>query len=255
MKVRSSSTRLLQSAPRILATVVLLALCAPAASAAQDQAKAAATAAPAAAPAYRAGGVPLLLPSPTQELVEVGNDNRAIMEVFAPEQNRLLAAYVLTDDAPRLRAGGQNMLSKYALVEVPRNAEFTDVTAQNFKDLTAGMDQQFGAALDSSVKEGEDTINRRLKALNLDDANVALDKPAQLGAFFSKQDAYGLGLILPVTSKGTTIKMVAGVVILRAQNRLLYAYLYTVYKDEDTVKWVRKATGDWAEAILAANKP
>jgi hypothetical protein len=75
----------------------------------------------------------------------------------------------------------------------------------------------------------------------------------QLGTFFSRTDAYGVGLMLPVSAQGTTVKMAAGVLILRVRNRLLYGYLYTVYKDEDSVKWIAKSTSDWADAIQAAN--
>jgi hypothetical protein len=49
--------------------------------------------------------------------------------------------------------------------------------------------------------------------------------------------------------------MVAGVTVLRVQNRLLYAYIYSAYKDEDSVQWVRKTSEQWADAILNANQP
>jgi hypothetical protein len=251
MKVRSSSIRLFHSSSCLLPALLLTALCAPAICIAQDQPK---SAAPAAPPTYRAGGLDLQLPTPSADLVEAGNDNRVALEVLAPDQNRLIAAFVTADDAPRLRTGGANMLTRYALVEVPRAAEFADLSAENFKEVTDAVDKQFSSIIDSSVKDGEDQLNRRLKSLNLDDAKVTMDKPAQLGQFFSRPDAYGLGLILPVSAQGKTVKVGAGVAILRVQNRLIYAYLYSIYKDEDSVKWVRKATSDWADAILAANK-
>ena len=129
-----------------------------------------------------------------------------------------------------------------------------DLSAKDYKDVADQLEQQFGAVLDTAIKEGEDEINRRLKAQNLDDDKISLDQPVQLGGFFSKPDAYGTGIIMQVTTNGNTNKVVAGIIFLRVKNRMLFAYLYSVYKDQDTVKWVRKATADWADAILKANE-
>jgi hypothetical protein len=253
MTVRSNSIRLFYSPTFLLSALFIATVSIPATSSAQDQPKLATSATPAAPPTFRAGGVDLLLPTPSSDLIEAGSDNRVALEVLAPDQNRLIAAYVTADDAPRLRTGGAGMLKKYALVEVPRKAEFVDVTADYFKEVTDTMDKQFGSIVDSSVKDTEDQMNRKLKALNLDDAKITLDKPAPLGTFFSRPDAYAVGMVLPVSSQGASVKMVAGILILRVQSRLMYAYLYSVYKDEDTVKVIRKATSDWADAIQAAN--
>jgi hypothetical protein len=100
----------------------------------------------------------------------------------------------------------------------------------------------------------EEELNRRMKTLNLDDPKISFDKPVQLGSFFSKQDAFGLGMIMPVSSKGSTTTMVGGIILLRVKNRMLFAYLYATYKDQETVRWVRKTSEGWADAILAANK-
>ena len=204
-------------------------------------------------PAYRAGGTPIVIPPPTSDMVELGQDYRVVMEVLVPDQNRLLAAFVLPSDLAIIKSGGKNSLSKYALAEVVRNGEFKDLSAKDYKELADSLEQQFGAVLDSSIREGEDELNRRSKALNLD-TKISFDKQVQLGGFFSKQDAYGTGIIMPVTANGNTTKVVAGIIFLRVKNRLLFAYLYNVYKDQETVQWMRKATEEWADAILKANE-
>jgi hypothetical protein len=203
-------------------------------------------------PTYRAGGTPIAIPPPAG-LVEVGFDNRTIMEMFAPESNRLLAAFVLPGDLPNLRTGSSAVLSKYSLVEVPRRGEFVDFGANDFKDMADGASQGVSDVLNSSVKETEEEFNRRMKSLDLDNVKIGLDKPVQLGTFFSKPDAYGLGIAMPVTVNGTTTKMVAGIILLRVKDRAMFAYLYAVYKDQDTLIWLRKTTQDWADAILKAN--
>jgi hypothetical protein len=76
----------------------------------------------------------------------------------------------------------------------------------------------------------------------------------QLGAFFSKPNTCGFGIIQQISTGGSVVKMVAGVTILRVQNRLLYTYVFSAYKDEDSVQWVRKTSEQWADAILKANQ-
>jgi hypothetical protein len=48
--------------------------------------------------------------------------------------------------------------------------------------------------------------------------------------------------------------MAASIMILHVQNRILFLYLYSAYKDESTVQWIRSSSEQWADAVLAANK-
>ena len=72
------------------------------------------------------------------------------------------------------------------MVQVPRRAEFADVNTSELKQVTDSLTQQFGGDLSSSMKEQQDEVNRRVKALGGQDTTVTLDKPVQLGSFFSK---------------------------------------------------------------------
>ncbi|HVU47472.1 MAG TPA: hypothetical protein VHD85_15170 [Terracidiphilus sp.] len=204
---------------------------------------------------YRAGLRSIAVPAPTGDLSEIGPDYRVLFEPLAPDTNRLIAAFVLPDDAAAVRGGGVGALKQYALVEVMRRAEFSDVSPDLFKQIEDGMATQFGADLNASLKDQQNELNHKLKALNDNAATVSLDKPVQLGALFSKQDACGFGVIMPVSAKGTTVKMAAGIMVLRVQQRLVFAYLYTEYKDDTSVQWMGKTAEAWADSILAANKP
>ena len=201
---------------------------------------------------FRVGGQSIILTSPVEEMVEVGSDNRVILEVVVPESNRLIAGYVLKTEQAVLHGAGTE-LTRYAMVQVPRQGEFADVSADDFKQIADGAGKQLGAAIDSSVKEGETEFNRRMKSMNLDSLQATLDKPVQLGRLFARGDAFGFGMIMSVTMNGKTTKMVAGINLLRVRNRVLFAYVYSVYKDESTVEWMRNTSQDWADSILRAN--
>ncbi|MCP4649955.1 MAG: hypothetical protein GY853_07760 [PVC group bacterium] len=204
---------------------------------------------------FKAGGTPIAIPPPTPEMTEVGYDTRELMEIFVPQNNRLIAAFVLTEDLPRLAAGDENLImSLYSMVQVPRRGEAMDCAASDFSEVTAGAKEQFGDIMNSSMKEAEDEFNRRMKALDLEDATMSMKDPVQIGCLFSKPDSYCFGMIMENTIGGITTKMTMGCMLLRVRNRMIFVYLYKEYENEETVTWLRKNTEAWSDAILAANK-
>jgi hypothetical protein len=211
---------------------------------------------------FKAGRTPIAIPPPTAEMTEIGYDNREFMEVAVPSQNRLIAAFVPTNDLAKLTSRSEDSaLSRYAVVQVQRQLEYMDCEASDFKEVVDGMAEEFGSAMDattaftdSCIQEAEEEFNRRMKSLELEEATVNLGKPVSLGSFFSKQDAYGFGMVMPVSMGNVNVKMGMGGVLLRVRKRLLFVYLFSEYKDEDTVKWIRKTSEAWADAILKANK-
>lgn len=210
-------------------------------------------------PTYRSGLKSIAIPPPTPELNEIGSDYRVLLESLVPDTNRLIAAYLLAGEATNLRAGLPNGLSRYAVVETSRRAEFAEMDAASFTQISATVAKQFATNQDSSPmsaktqQELQDELNHKRKAMGAKN-EIALDKPVPLGAFFAKPDACGFGLITPVSGGGSTTRTVSGVIFLRVQNRLLYAYVYAPYTGDDSVQWVRKTSEQWADAILKANQ-
>lgn len=203
-------------------------------------------------PTYRAGLKSIAIPAPS-DLAEPGSDYRVLLEPLAPINNRLVAAFLQKTDLDAIRSGGAPALTRYALVEIPRRAEFANVSPEIFKQITDSMAQQFGAEVDSTLKQQQDEVNRRLQALSSNASTVTLEKPVQLGTLFCKPNSCAFGLIMPVTTKDATTKMVMAVVVMRVQERVLFGYLYTEFKDQDSVKWVSATEEQWADAILKAN--
>lgn len=203
---------------------------------------------------YRAGLKNFTIPAPSSDLVEAGPDYRVLVEPIVPVNNRLIAAFVQPTDLDSLRSGHAPSLSLYALVEVPRRAEFSDVNADDFKQIADSMATQFNSGVDVTVKDQQDELNRRMKALNSSSAPISLDKPIQLGTLFCKPNACAYGLIMAVSSGGSSKKMAMGVILLRAQARVLFLYTYADYKGESTVQSIRTTDEHWADAILAANQ-
>ncbi len=203
--------------------------------------------------AVRAGAVSIVMPSPTNDLIEPGPDYRVVFEPLAPVANRLIAAFVMPDKMDAIHSGAMPQMDEYALVEVPRRAEFADIDSQNFKLITDAIGKQFGGDMGESQKTGLDDLNHNLKELG-SSASVTIDKPVQLGTLFSKTDAEGFGVVTPYNVNGVTTRMATSIIALRVRNRILLAYLFAVYKDESTAKWLISTSEQWADAVLKANQ-
>jgi len=200
-------------------------------------------------PTYRAGLKSFTLPSPAPELREMGPDLRVLMEPLAPAKLRLIAAFMLPDNLNQL-PGTTAPLTKYALVEVPRAAEFQDVDETIFKTVVDGMSQQFSSGnLQSTLQTA---IDRHFADLGA--GKLTVDKPTQLGTLFSKPNASGFAMLMPMALNDKTVTLVAATLAVRVRNRVLFGYLYTQYNDKTSVDWITKTSESWVDAILKSNE-
>jgi hypothetical protein len=206
------------------------------------------------AQSFKAGGMPIVILPPTTEMSEVGYSNRDFMDIIVNPNNRLIAAFVPTNELPMFRKESDApKLSKYAMVQVLRRGEDMVIDTSYFSKLITHLKEKFGDLIDSSLKSVEEEFNRRMKSLDLDEATMNLGTPVQLGCLFSKQNAYAFGMITPTSWGGQNTKLVMSCAFVRVKQRLLFVYLYADYKNEDTVKWLRKTTVDWVNTILTSN--
>ncbi len=203
---------------------------------------------------FKAGGIRVVLPAPTAEFKEVGDEYRSVIfEVFVPTQNRLISAYVRDQDLTSLRALKPGMsLSPYAMVEVMRRAEFADCSQENFREVVSGASRSMGGVLSSTSKDMEEEMNRRLKALEVNAIRIGDLK--QIGTFFDKPNAYGFGILTAMSQNDRQHTFAAATIFLRIKQRLLVAYLFSEYTGTETVRWLSETSGKWADAILEANQ-
>jgi hypothetical protein len=202
-----------------------------------------------------AGGVPVIIPPPDKEFVEVGSDKRDFFEYMAPSTNRLLCAFVPADFLPRLRGPASGM-GRYMLVELSRKLDEknTEVTSASFEQIVLGMKQQFAdsSTLDRTAQTTSEEISRKLKQLD-QSKDVSIGKPAALGTLFQISDAYAFAMLASVSSAGVTVRAINATVLLRVRDRLIFAYIYGSADDENSLKWIEKTAEQWANEILTAN--
>ena len=204
---------------------------------------------------FKAGRTSIAIPAPNSEMTEVGYDSRELMEIFVPPMNRLIAGFMLIGDLPNLVNISEDFkISRYAMVQVPRAGEYQNCSSGDFEEVIDAIKQDFGDNMNFSVKEEEAEFNRRMKSLDLDEAVVSFGEPVQLGTFFSKQDVYGFGMIVPYTMGNVETKMSMGAALMRIRQRLIFVYFYAEYENLETVTWLRNSMVQWVDAILIANQ-
>jgi hypothetical protein len=205
--------------------------------------------------ATMAGGVPVVVPPPHQEFVEVGGDKRNFFEVAVPSRNRLLCAFVPTDFLPRLKNPSSG-LGKYTLVEVSRavDEKNTEVTPARFEQVVIATKQQLGdsSSLSQTAESTSIEISGKLKQL-AQSTDISVDKPVILGTLLQMPDAYAFAMVDSVSSGGVTTRTISACALLRVRDRLIFAYIYGSGDDEESLKWVEKTTEQWAREILVAN--
>jgi len=210
---------------------------------------------PAADCSTTAGGVPVVIPPPAKEFVEVGSDNRDFFEYMVPSRNRLLCAFVPADFLPRLKNPASG-LGQYMLVELSRKLDEknTEVTSASFEKVVLGMKQQFAdsSTLNQTVQTTSEEISSKLKQLD-SSKDVSIDKPTPLGTLFQTSDAYASAMLAPVSSGGVRMRTINASVLLRVRDRLIFAYIYGSSDDENSLKWIGKMAEQWANEILTAN--
>src|SRR5271167_1960094 len=108
-----------------------------------------------------AGGVPVVVPPPDKEFVEVGGDKRNFFEFMIPSRNRLLCAFVPTDFLPRLKNPASG-LGQYMLVAVMRQLDEkdTEVTLAAFEPIVTAMKLQLGDS--SSLNETVESTSKEI---------------------------------------------------------------------------------------------
>lgn len=202
-----------------------------------------------------AGGVPVVIPTPGKEFVEVGGDKRNSFEYMVPTRNRLLCAFVSADFLPHLNNPASGM-GQYMVVEVSRKLDekTTDITPASFEKIVSDMKQQLGdsSTLSQNVQATSEEISNKLKTLN-QSKDLSIGTPAPLGTLFQTSEAYAFAMLAPVSSGGVTVRTINASVLLRVRDRLIFAYLYGSADDENSLKWIEKTAEQWTDKILTAN--
>ncbi|MGJ5820779.1 hypothetical protein [Paludibaculum fermentans] len=204
-------------------------------------------------PRVKAGGVELAVPGPGN-FPEVGDRLRTtLFEVLTPSTNRLLSAYVPQATLTELTTGKVgDGLRHYAMLQVPRQAEYVECTPETFTQVLQGVESSMGNLDAKIVGDLGDEMNMRLKSLG--SKSIEINRPEMLGGIFKKTDVSGFAMLVAFKQGERTVTMATTLAILRVKQKLLFAYFYKKYESPETVRDLSKDLEKWTDALLSANK-
>ncbi len=202
----------------------------------------------------KAGGVVVTLPGPADDFREAGDKLRTtFFELLVPSNNRLLSAYLPAKTFELLAGGSQAAdLDVYAMVEVPRRAEYADCTPEAFQQVLKGLEPSLGRFDAKKADDLEQELNLRLKALGT--KPVEIGPPEMLGGVFQKTDAAGFAMLTAYKQGDRSVTMAGGLAVLRVRQRPLFAYLYRKLDFPETVSRLGKDLEAWCDAALHKNR-
>ena len=200
------------------------------------------------------GGVPMIIPPPSLDLMEVGERQRGFMSAFADDDGRLVAAFTIDGEIPGLDSFGSKFdVSRYALVSVLELDEFKPMGREEFQEIISQMDGLYADSLEEKKEESEEKLNRLIQSYTGVKVPFELGAPILLGTLFSKQDLYGSGVIFPMKIGEESRVTASASMLLRAKERLIFLHLFTTFENEETLEWLRVTAENWGDSILVAN--
>jgi len=198
---------------------------------------------------FKVGGVPVNIPLPDNDMMEIGYDYKKIVEEYvADERIRFMAVYIDKDDFMKIKQGEDVLLSKSADIIVERSSEYKEFTSKKFKTKINELDKQI-----VSLKKAKKEVSSRIESFYSGETMINWDEYVYLGEFFSKKNAYGDGMISHHVIDGYVYKYVTGGAIVRVNNKEIFIYYSTIYENAEDVTEVKRELEEWADCILKAN--
>jgi hypothetical protein len=148
-------------------------------------------------------------------------------------------------------SGGQpGQRRSFALVVTPGDLRGIDVDVAYFGALATG------------VRTGLDENLRKLKpdlatvASDLEkriQVAVEIQQPTVIGVFDDAADRIGILQVMPVVIGGITSPILSANTIIRVRSRILFAYVYAMNAQPESVSGLASVARSWTDAIIAAN--
>ena len=204
---------------------------------------------------FHVGGKTVVVPSPTSDFLEVGEEQRAFMSAFTPDGSRLVAGFVLKGESHDTKVWGAGfVVSRYALVSVLELDEFRPIGAEEFIEGVAQLKREIPAAYSQEVALAEEKLNRSIQSYYESDSKIELGEVIYLGPLFQNEDSFGTGAIMPSFLEGEATVTGSASVIVRVKERLLFLHLFSKYEGAQTTDWLRRVSESWASSLLSLNE-
>lgn len=197
-------------------------------------------------------------PNGLHEISSLSPETRRLVETMVPPTFRLLAVFVSERDLGRIIQKKNPKLHRYIILNVCRKFESINFSDTQFRNVCKVIKKQHDALLNSDkVKDitarwidsatgkilGESDLKEKIKVGGV----------IPLGIFLEKPHAIGFANLIKVESeiegKKLDYIMARSDLYLLARGRFLYAYVFSIYKTQDDLDWVKSKSKEWAESF------
>ena len=204
---------------------------------------------------YEVGYREIKIPKLSQDLDFIDKQYEHLIELFVPPTNGLVCGYILNDEKYIFEQGSDDLLTKYAMVQFPKEYKTYDVSKEEFRILENQMKNMMsGNDLIDLTITTQDILNERFEKLEFSDFNFEIGTPVQLGTLIKKDDVFGFGMITPYQMLGNSITKVMLCMLMRVNKRILFVYIYDDYKGKSEYKEIINLGEDFADRLFMLNK-
>jgi hypothetical protein len=196
------------------------------------------------------GGKKIVLPS-FESLVHASSVSQELVKYMGqamPANLRTLDGYVEQTDALRLNSGKDALFDKYIIIVTPTASIKHDVTTKEFTSLKNYFRNKF----DVSLSKQKGIINK------IDQTAIKVDKVIPLGINCETNSFLSAAILTTLkvnTDEGViSVNQVATINCLLVNGRIIFAYVYKKYRNEDDLRWVQETGKKLSEEIISANK-
>ncbi|MFQ5937010.1 MAG: hypothetical protein ACE5LB_11455 [Acidiferrobacterales bacterium] len=204
--------------------------------------------------------ITLATPSGFHEVSQVSPDIHRLAQTLTPRMNRLLAVYVTTDDLDRLRDRDEPELDRYLLVQTYRPTEHLNIGTDGFHKVTGQMKRQQESMMKNAKAMMDTELERASAQLSAEHAAAISLKVGEifpLGVFAEGENSISMASLAKYEASANKERLehlvAVAMNVLRVEDKIIFAYVYSTYDTKDDLDWVQSTSGDWIRQIYGAD--
>lgn len=161
-------------------------------------------------------------------------------EQLTPAPNKLLAAYMLSDDYSKLENSEEPSMRRYILVQIMRQFEATDMTPAEFNEVkdvlrsSISVDKGMSDKMKQVVQEGVDSVKQQSEFAK----ELSIGQPTILAVDDSGENSFAYTSLMNVQNQVDgeleTAQVLTQTTTIRASNRVFYIYLSEQFNGDVT---------------------
>ena len=196
------------------------------------------------------GGKSIVIPSPENNLAEVGDTIRKKYEFEVPKEASLKAVFLPNDFIQKFGIEPTSGEKEKVLVMVYKDFDNKELSEKDFVDLMKSITSTLPSDLPQYFKDAN-KINLKLKdAIEKQEVGT----PVFLGTALDIKDAFAFLMSIKSNTNNGLQKVLAGSLYIRLKNKVLVIYIYNYQESEESLAWICNTIQTWSKSLFELNK-